>query len=190
MTKQLYLITNSFVWYVPQNCSHMEEESFLLKVICSDAQSCPTVCDPMNHSPQGSTVHGILQARILEWVAISCSRGSSDPGIEPSSPASPALAGRFFATKPPGNPLSLSAIYLHLNVIVFEFIIATNKMIKLERKSKFQPIYKGLGFKALRYCLLQADPGMSCWHRKNHCLCSTTLGLYLITPLYYFIPPL
>ena len=38
------------------------------------AQSCPTLCDPMDYSPPGSTVHGILQARILEWVAISFSR--------------------------------------------------------------------------------------------------------------------
>ena len=35
------------------------------------AQSCPTLCDPMDYSPPGSSVHGILQARILEWVAIS-----------------------------------------------------------------------------------------------------------------------
>ena len=41
------------------------------------AQSCPTLCDPMDCSPPGSSVHGILQARILEWVAISFSRGSS-----------------------------------------------------------------------------------------------------------------
>ena len=40
------------------------------------AQSCPTVCDPMDCNPPGSSVHGILQARILEWVAISFSRGS------------------------------------------------------------------------------------------------------------------
>ena len=40
-------------------------------------QSCPALCDPMDHSPPGSSVHGILQARILEWVAISSSRGSS-----------------------------------------------------------------------------------------------------------------
>ena len=41
------------------------------------AQSCPTLCDPMNYSPLGSSVHGILQARVLEWVAIPFSRGSS-----------------------------------------------------------------------------------------------------------------
>ena len=43
------------------------------------AQSCPTLCDPMDCSLPGSSVHGILQARILEWVAISFSRGSSWP---------------------------------------------------------------------------------------------------------------
>ena len=43
------------------------------------AQSCLTLCDPMDYSPPGSSVHGILQARILEWVAISFSRGSSQP---------------------------------------------------------------------------------------------------------------
>ena len=40
-------------------------------------QSCPTLCDPMEYSLPGSSAHGILQARILEWVAITCSRGSS-----------------------------------------------------------------------------------------------------------------
>ena len=39
------------------------------------AQSCPTLCDPMDCSPPGSSVHGILQARILEWVAISFTKG-------------------------------------------------------------------------------------------------------------------
>ena len=42
-------------------------------------QSCPTLCDPEHCSPPGSSIHGILQARILEWVAISFSRGSSWP---------------------------------------------------------------------------------------------------------------
>ena len=50
-------------------------------------QSCPTLCDPMDCRLPGSSVHGIFQARILEWVAISFSRGSSRPGIKPGSPA-------------------------------------------------------------------------------------------------------
>ena len=57
---------------------------------------CSTLCDPMDCSPPGSTVHGIFQAGILEWVAISFSRGSSQPRIKPLFLMSPALAGRFF----------------------------------------------------------------------------------------------
>ena len=58
-------------------------------------QSCPTRCDPIDCSPPGSSVHGILQARILEWVAVPSPRGSPDPGIEPESLVSPASAGVF-----------------------------------------------------------------------------------------------
>ena len=47
------------------------------KMYVKVAQSCPIFCDPMDSSPSGSSVHGILQARILEWVAIPFSRGSS-----------------------------------------------------------------------------------------------------------------
>ena len=43
------------------------------------AQSCPTLCDPMDCIPPGSSIHGVLQARVLEWGAISFSRGSSRP---------------------------------------------------------------------------------------------------------------
>ena len=52
------------------------------------AQSCLTLWDPMDCSSPGSSVHGISQARILEWVAISYSRGSSHSGIKPVSPVS------------------------------------------------------------------------------------------------------
>ena len=50
------------------------------------AQSCPALCNPVDCSPPGSSVHGILQARVLEWVAISFSRGSAWSGIKPRSP--------------------------------------------------------------------------------------------------------
>ena len=46
-------------------------------VLCSVAQSCPTLCEPVDCSPRGSSVHGILQAGIPEWVAVPSSRGSS-----------------------------------------------------------------------------------------------------------------
>ena len=51
------------------------------------AQLCLTLCDPMDCSPPGSSAHGILQARVLEWVAIPFSRGSSQPRDRSGSPA-------------------------------------------------------------------------------------------------------
>ena len=49
-------------------------------IVCAQSlQSCPTLCKPMDCSSSGSSTHGILQARILEWVAIPSSRGSSQP---------------------------------------------------------------------------------------------------------------
>ena len=58
----------------------------------------PTLCDSVDCSPPGSSVHGVLQERIPEWVAVPSSKGSSRPGIEPKSLVSPALAGGFFTT--------------------------------------------------------------------------------------------
>ena len=52
-------------------------ETFHIISVCMlVAQSCPTLCDPMDCSPPASSVHGIFQARVLEWVAVSSSRGS------------------------------------------------------------------------------------------------------------------
>ena len=64
-------------------------------------QLCLTHCDPMDCSLPSSFLHWILQARILEWVAMPSSRGSSQPGFKP---ASSALAGSFFTTELPGKP--------------------------------------------------------------------------------------
>ena len=50
-----------------------------INIMCVCAQSCPALCDPIDCSLPSSSVHGILQARILEWVAISFSKGSSQP---------------------------------------------------------------------------------------------------------------
>ena len=69
-------------------------------LLCLAAQSCPTLSDPMNCSSPGSSVHGILQARILEWVAIPFSRGSSQPRDQTRVSC---IAGRFFTAEPPGK---------------------------------------------------------------------------------------
>ena len=58
--------------------------------VCVCAQSCPTLCDPMDYSLPDSSVHRISQARMLEWIAISSAGDPPDPGIELVSPV---LAG-------------------------------------------------------------------------------------------------
>ena len=52
-------------------------------------------CNPVDHSPPGSSVHGILQARILEWVALPSSRGFSDLGFKPASHTSTCFGRRL-----------------------------------------------------------------------------------------------
>ena len=62
--------------------------------------SCLTLCNPMDCSPPGFSVHGISQARILEWVAMSSPEDLPDLGLKLTSPA---LAGRFCTPEPPGK---------------------------------------------------------------------------------------
>ena len=66
-------------YMTPSICIHFESKYMLGLVCVLVAQACPTLCNPMDCSPPGSSVHGILQAWIQEWVAISLSRGSSQP---------------------------------------------------------------------------------------------------------------
>ena len=61
-------------------------------------QSCPTLCNPVDCGLLGSSVRGVLQARILEWVAFTLPRDLPDPGIELASLKSLALAGGIFTT--------------------------------------------------------------------------------------------
>ena len=71
---------------------------------CSVTQSCLTLWDPSDCSPAGSSVLGVLWARILEWLARPSSGGSSPPRIKLESCASPASARSFFPTGPPTFP--------------------------------------------------------------------------------------
>ena len=64
----------SLVWWFEASLIYRSEKAKVLV-----AQLCPSVCDPMDCSPPGSSVHGTLQAAILEWVAIPFSRGSFQP---------------------------------------------------------------------------------------------------------------
>ena len=99
--------------------------------MCSLAQLGPTLCDPMDCSPPGHSVHGIFPARILESIVISSSRGSSSPrplGFKrpESKPlASPTVAGRFFTTVAPGKPQLpwywwWLFVSLHIDLFIFQ----------------------------------------------------------------------
>ena len=72
---------------------------------CLVAQSCPTLCNSMDCSLLGSSVLGIFQARTLECVAISFSRGSSQARVKPASLGSPALAMDFLPLSCLGSPI-------------------------------------------------------------------------------------
>ena len=86
-----------------------QRASFLLNCVCAQSlQSCPTLCDPMDCSPPGSSVHGILQSRILEWVATPSSRGSSWSRDWTHVFCGSFTGGRFFTTEPLGKPSCLT----------------------------------------------------------------------------------
>ena len=95
-------------------CNNCIFHHFLQFVKCSImpmkvkfTQPCPTLYDPTD-----SVVHGILQARILEWVAFPFSRGSWNPGIKPTSPA---LQADSLPAEPQGKPIvPLDKDFMHL----------------------------------------------------------------------------
>ena len=96
---KLFNITIIQIYAPTSNSEEAEDERFyedlqdLLESESEVVQSCPTLCDPVDCSLPDSSVHGILQARILDWVAISFSGDLLYPGVQP---ASPILAGGFF----------------------------------------------------------------------------------------------
>ena len=71
-------------------------------------QSSPTLCNATDCSLPGSSVHGILQARILEWVAISSPGDLPNPGIKPVFPVSPALQADSLTTEQTGKPSAIN----------------------------------------------------------------------------------
>ena len=77
------------IWFNENKCKEIYKSKLIASVcvcvcvyVCACAQSlqsCPNLCNPMDCSPPGSSIHGILQARILECISMSSSRGSSQP---------------------------------------------------------------------------------------------------------------
>ena len=107
----MYIKQNKVKWitYISKSSlvSTRTGKSLLVFTTCMYAkllQLCPTLCDPMDCSPACSSIQGILQVRILQWVAIPSSRGSSQPRGWTLISMSSALAGRFLPLVPPGKP--------------------------------------------------------------------------------------
>ena len=91
-------------------------------------QSCLTLCDPVVCSLPGSSDHGILQARILEWAAIPSSRGFSQPRDQTLISSIPCIAVRFFTTEPPGKPIYI--LYIYIYVFYIEYIYSNQSILK------------------------------------------------------------
>ena len=95
------ILVQEITFHLPSHLLYFPPISFSLpfyiQPCCAKLlQSCPTLCDPMDYSLPGSSVHGILQARILEWVAVPSSRGSSGPRDRTHVSSSSCMVGRFF----------------------------------------------------------------------------------------------
>ena len=101
-------------WLLPTRCQrqppHVATTKNVFrpfKCVCLVTQSCPTLCDPMDCSPPGSSVDGTLQARILELVVMPSSRGSSPPKDQACISCVSSIVGGFFTSEPLGKPLQM-----------------------------------------------------------------------------------
>ena len=95
-------------------------------------QSCPTLCNPMDYSPPGSSVHGIIQTRILQWVVMPSSRGSSQPRDRTQVSH---IAGGFFtvcATREAQNPHQTRSEHQHRSAPLLPFTIKAESSLHTE----------------------------------------------------------
>ena len=95
-------------------CEIFVELHMKVKVLVN--YSCPTLCNTMDSSPASSSVHGILQARIMEWVAIPFSRGSSQPRDWTQVSH---IAGRFFTIWATWESLNYTHTHTHTHTHIY-----------------------------------------------------------------------
>ena len=111
------------------------------------AQSCPTLCDPVDCSPPCSYVHGILQARILEWVAVSFSRGSSGPRDQTQVSR---IAGRRFNLWATREARKMRWTHLKINnkdfLLLFMLLLVNGNFWKSLKLPVFEGIDKIISF--------------------------------------------
>ena len=121
--KHFQLTTNAFCSNLFKPIGNQDHVFSCSRVPCVCVLSCFSrvwLCNPIGCSPPGSSAHGILQARILEWVAMPSSRGSSRPRDRTWVSCISCVASRFFTAEPPGkhvvNLKSLQSSSLGLNI--------------------------------------------------------------------------
>ena len=115
--------------------------------VCTHTQPCLTLCDSMVCSPPGSSVLGIFQSGILEWISISYSRGPSQPRDWICVLHLLHLAGGFFTTAPPGKPLIshtfsktdpvlclVSSLFFYKDIIILKFTFRLANICKFNWK--------------------------------------------------------
>ena len=113
--------------------------------VCAKSfQSCLILFDTLDHSLPGSSVHGILQARLLECVVLPSSRGSSPPSDRtPSSLMSPALAGGFFTTSTAWEALLPTCKHIHNCSLPGSFCFCSRERNFSSQKHIICPCHKG-----------------------------------------------
>ena len=95
MNEKVLMVTNQHIFCIDRK-KVLKNQVDILLCCAKSLQSCPTLCDPMDYSLPGSSVHGILQARILEWVAMPSFRESSQPSNWTHVFCVSCIAGGFF----------------------------------------------------------------------------------------------
>ena len=135
---------------------------FILFSCCLLAKSCPTVCDPVDCSPPGSSVHGILQARILEWIAMSFSRGFSWPRDQTHI----SCIGRraLFTTEPPEKAHSV-LFWMLKTTASHSIIIGVCNLVSLNEATN--SLYSNIPFTWAQVSCFKNMPLMS--KSKHHC---------------------
>ena len=132
-----------------QKCKPIHIDSCYMRSKWSESVNCSsflTLCDPMDCSLLGSSVHGILQAKILEWVAMPSSGDLSNPGSEPSSSVSPVLQtdSSLFepSRKPTHIPKTLENSFLWLAELWVIIICFLSCFLSLFSIGKVFPLWK------------------------------------------------
>ena len=125
----------------------------LVSVLCSVAQSCPTLFGSMDCSPPGSSAHGIFQARILEWVAISFSRESSQPRDQ-TRISNISCIGRqiLYHWCHVGSPVQINHNYIYIPCLLSLPLLSQSHPSKSSQSARL---------------------GSLCYRATSHCVCFT-----------------